>query len=59
MGKEVKYYSGDPFFVVTCDACGAEYWSTRRLNEVCAKCGVKNPITHLPDYIKGVVRDSE
>lgn len=54
MGKEAenRYRVSDPFFVVECGGCGARYWSTRRINVKCAKCGKENPITHLPEYIK-------
>lgn len=47
-----RYRVSDPFFLVECFVCGKSYWSTRRMNPVCAKCGVKNPITYLPEHIR-------
>lgn len=52
--KEEKdvYRSSDPFFIVECNQCGRRYWSTRRINRVCAKCGAENPYTHIPEHIR-------
>lgn len=52
--KEEKdvYRPGDPFFVVECERCGRQYWSTRRINQVCAKCGAENPYTHPPGRVQ-------
>ncbi len=52
--KEEKdvYRSSDPFFIVECNQCGRSYWSTRRINRVCAKCGAENPYTHIPEHIQ-------
>lgn len=42
------YYSGDPFFVVTCRTCGITYWSTRRVNLRCKKCNGEDVFTTPP-----------
>ncbi len=58
MGMKIDsgYHVSDPFFVVDCAGCGAKYWSTRRVNRECAKCGMKNPVTHLPEHILAEMR---
>ena len=53
-----SYRVSDPFFSVECAACGAAYWSTRRQNAVCAKCGAKNPHTNLPEHIRREMEES-
>lgn len=55
MGKEPedsRYHVSDPFFVVECSTCGAKYWSTRRVNIECAKCGGGDVTTQLPEKRK-------
>lgn len=47
--KEDNTYRGlDPFFVVSCQNCGSRYWSTRRINKVCSKCGSGKTTTRPP-----------
>lgn len=48
--KDNIYNSEDPFFVVACSRCGKEYWSTRRINTVCMRCGSKNISTNRPGH---------
>ncbi len=48
--KDNSYNPGDPFFVVTCKDCGKEYWSTRKINSVCMRCGSSNINTHTPKH---------
>lgn len=45
-----EYHSSDPFFVVSCKKCGTRYWSTRRKNAVCAKCGGSDTKTSAPEH---------
>lgn len=51
-GQESRYHVSDPFFVVECRACGAGYWSTRRVNVNCAKCGSGDVTTRPPERRK-------
>lgn len=51
-GQDNKYHVSDPFFVVECRACGKGYWSTRRVNRKCAKCGSEDVTTRLPERRK-------
>ena len=48
--KDNSYNPSDPFFVVTCKDCGKEYWSIRRANSVCMRCGSKNISTNRPGH---------
>nr|DAW26307.1 MAG TPA: DNA-directed RNA polymerase [Caudoviricetes sp.] len=43
-----QYYSSDPFFIVKCNKCGKEVYSTRRKNEKCSKCGSADVKTSVP-----------
>jgi len=51
-GQDNRYRVSDPFFVVECRACGAGYWSTRRVNVKCAECGAEAVETRLPERRK-------
>lgn len=43
-----NYYSSDPFFIVKCNKCGKEVYSTRRNNYICSKCGSTDIKTSVP-----------
>lgn len=47
---QLEYHSSDPFFIVRCRRCRAEYWSTRRENATCAKCGSSDTETKAPEH---------
>lgn len=49
-GRDNVYNSGDPFFIVVCNRCGKEYWSTRGINVVCIRCGSKDISTNKPEH---------
>lgn len=49
---ENKYYPGDPFFCVHCKNCGRKWWSTRRVNKSCKKCGSTDVVTTVPKHSK-------
>ena len=45
-----KYNPLDPFFIVNCRNCNARYWSTRRMNIKCSKCGSEKVVTSVPEH---------
>lgn len=51
--NEIKYNPGDPFFCVHCNKCGRAWWSTRRVNKLCKKCGSDDVVTSEPEHTIG------
>lgn len=51
--RDTIYYPGDPFFCVHCNKCGRDWWSTRRVNDLCSKCGSTDVVTSAPEHTIG------